>query len=164
MVSEYHSNSTGFVRVGHAVAHHNSNVATMHAAVYPPMKPKHGCAGTLRLKAVRLSNWFRHALGLPEIKTSSDNKVQIMTPVPSVHSVPTEVRPHGHKHHHHGNMRHSAHGHTFMQRLTRALMMLGPWEGRAVSFILGKIQTCHSLSSCSYRISMQAVALVSSSG
>ncbi|KAF7980369.1 hypothetical protein HWV62_38827 [Athelia sp. TMB] len=42
-----------------------------------------------------------------------------------------------HKHHAH----HAHHGHrhhaSFAQRLNRALMTLGPWEGRAVAFVVG---------------------------
>jgi hypothetical protein len=157
VVSEHYSSPNGFVRVGHAAAHHNNNVATMNAVNKAYTKPKHGCAGSLRFKAVQLSNWFKHIFGLPKTKTPSDSSLRLaphLVELPS--AIPVElpsavpVRPL--YHHHHGKMQYSAHGHTFVQRLTHALMMLGPWEGRAVSFILGEHSDIHSSSSCPYRV------------
>ena len=51
-----------------------------------------------------------------------------------------EHHPHHHgRHGHHGH--HGLHGHhhkSFLKRIHRAIKALGPWEGRAVSFVLGK--------------------------
>ncbi|KAI0032688.1 hypothetical protein K488DRAFT_85592 [Vararia minispora EC-137] len=46
------------------------------------------------------------------------------------------ARPHGHHHHHNFRPYHRHHG-SFLRRVHRALMTLGPWEGRAVAFVLG---------------------------
>jgi hypothetical protein len=43
-------------------------------------------------------------------------------------------RPH---HFHGGHFRHMHHHGSFLRRIHRALMSLGPWEGRAVAFVLG---------------------------
>jgi hypothetical protein len=45
---------------------------------------------------------------------------------------PSEVPEHRHRHHHH-----SHHNRPFFNRIHHALMTLGPWEGRAVAFVLG---------------------------
>jgi len=160
VVSENFSSSSGFVRVGHAAAnphhnHHNhnadANVATMHTVTNVRMKPKHGCAGSFRAKAMQVSEWFKHVLGMP---ATTNAMAKPLPPAPEgmAHILPVggsinvsvkgaEVRPGGrlvpHHHHHLPHAQHIARPHTFVQRLTRALMMLGPWEGRAVSFILG---------------------------
>ncbi|KAF8587992.1 hypothetical protein K439DRAFT_716941 [Ramaria rubella] len=93
VVSQQFSGPNGVVRVGNASQSlSNANVATMHSVGGMKTKSRPGCAGSLRAKAKKVSNWFRVTFGLPV---------------------------------------------TFVQRLSHALMMLGPWEGRAVSFILG---------------------------
>lgn len=47
-------------------------------------------------------------------------------------------RPRFHAHHHHHGPQFRAHrDESFMMRLHYALMSLGPWEGRAVAFVLG---------------------------
>lgn len=44
-----------------------------------------------------------------------------------------------HHHHHAGAMHHwKHHKGAFLQRIHRALMSLGPWEGRAMAFVLGE--------------------------
>ncbi|KAH7889033.1 hypothetical protein F5I97DRAFT_1857699 [Phlebopus sp. FC_14] len=47
--------------------------------------------------------------------------------------------PHHHPHHrpHHGHKHHKHHKGSFANRVHRAVMALGPWEGRAVAFVLG---------------------------
>jgi hypothetical protein len=57
---------------------------------------------------------------------------------------PPQFDGHHHHHHgHHGGHHHLAHGqhhrdgHNFLERLETALLALGPWEGRAVAFVLG---------------------------
>ncbi|VDB83238.1 unnamed protein product [Peniophora sp. CBMAI 1063] len=43
-----------------------------------------------------------------------------------------------HRHMHHGgHFRHMHHRGSFIRRIHRALMSLGPWEGRAIAFVLG---------------------------
>ncbi|KZV72843.1 hypothetical protein PENSPDRAFT_335163 [Peniophora sp. CONT] len=39
--------------------------------------------------------------------------------------------------HHGGHFRHMHHRGSFIRRIHRALMSLGPWEGRAIAFVLG---------------------------
>ncbi len=56
---------------------------------------------------------------------------------------------HPHKHHKHGkhHKHHKCRKAPFFRRLTIALMTLGPWEGRAVAFVLGTFETdCSNLS------------------
>lgn len=138
VVSEHFSSSNGFVRVGHAAANLNNNVAAMHSVNKVHSKAKHGCAGRFRAKAMRLSNWFRHAFGLPPVPTETKADGVPMGTLDAPHEIEVarpDVQPHPHHHHHHSKLQHSER--TFMERLTRALMILGPWEGRAVSFMLG---------------------------
>jgi hypothetical protein len=140
VVSGHITGSNGFVRVGHAAANPNipnANVATMHSVNKVHTKAKHGCAGSFRAKAMQISNWFRHAFGLPVINETKAGVVSggvHILPVGGPNNLP-QLQPHP------DNKYHLVHGHTFIQRLTRALMMLGPWEGRAISFILGDHQS-----------------------
>ncbi|KIK63090.1 hypothetical protein GYMLUDRAFT_242154 [Collybiopsis luxurians FD-317 M1] len=123
-----------------------------------------GCAGArFRQKAVEMSNSLRQALGMPLIQTefvyshSHDGKGAHVGEVHILpfHGTPSEleklhkpyvgdgkmihvpeVPSHHHKHHKH----HSGHfprSGSFMKRVHFALMTLGPWEGRAVAFVLG---------------------------
>lgn len=137
-------------------------------------KGRRPCLGRLREKAFRMSNAFRQALGLPliEMHPKLNGKVHggmiqilpfIGTPVHAnimsedktvnafgevnngegVHFLPVD-RPHHHHHHYH-----TKHRKTFLNRIHRALMALGPWEGRAVAFVLGKsLFTCTSTKCC----------------
>ena len=121
-------NTDDLIRVGHAIPNpHPFNVATMHP-VNKMHKSKHGCAGSFRAKAMQISDWIKQVLRLPhanvEVKPVSVSDG-------SVHTLPV-IHPSGRPNYH------QAHTQTFVQRLSRALMMLGPWEGRAVSFVLGK--------------------------
>jgi hypothetical protein len=114
----------------------------------------------MRLKAIKISNAFRKVLGLPLIQTDvaqpdtptpdGDGRYHIL---PFVGTPPTVVKvnepnrvsilphPHPHHHHHHhphdGGFRHRMASSPFMERLQVALTALGPWEGRAVAFVLG---------------------------
>jgi len=129
-----------FIRFGHAVAHKGPNFEP-HVAVLPVVSGgrvvKHkGCAGSLRLKALQVSNWFKGLVGIPVYK------VAIMNPVPvNVKPVAMDTvdkkKIHFIQHHHHVHGQHLKRPKVFFQRLTHALMMLGPWEGRIVSFVLG---------------------------
>lgn len=86
---------------------------------------------------MQISNWFRHALGLPPV----NNKVNAAVMTDGIVHILPVGSPNGLSTHYQPNVHHHAYAQTFVQRLTRALMMLGPWEGRAVSFILGKLHT-----------------------
>jgi hypothetical protein len=106
-----------------------------------------GCGARFREKSLAISNAFRQALGLSFIE--AENKMHIL---PFVGTPPTfvEVGPNGvdgkaggrgngihpHHHHHHGFKRKLANK-PFLARVHLALMALGPWEGRAVAFVLG---------------------------
>jgi len=91
---------------------------------------------------MELSNAFRQAVGLPLI--AYHHKGAMEGPH---HAHGHHVHAHEHHHHrHHGKHHHGrmgAHGHKvlneepFFPRLHFALMALGPWEGRAVAFVLG---------------------------
>ena len=184
------SNANANIRFGHALASANVNGNDDDVArlVRPPVlmnpppqgkdkgRPGHFCGASLREKALRLSNAFRHALGMPLIEADlavpRPVKVHIL-PVgyPShdvildsqeeLHSEEEEGKPrkhHGdkrpdhpdggedderHPHHrHHGHHGHHGHHHkhhkSFLGRIHRATKALGPWEGRAVAFVLGK--------------------------
>jgi hypothetical protein len=94
----------------------------------------------LRNKAIILSNAVRKALGFPLIeeyrpidigKERPDGLVRIL-PIHLPMKVELDENNHHHGHHH---MKH--HKGSFMRRMHHALMALGPWEGRAVAFVLG---------------------------
>lgn len=115
-------------------------------------------------KAVKISNAFRQALGWPMIEAdhkdapAHDGMVHIMPfirPPPTFAEVENTngeghtrggdrvqimpISPH-HRHHyggHHGHFRAYPEDQSFMKRLHYALMALGPWEGRALAFVLG---------------------------
>ncbi|KIJ49404.1 hypothetical protein M422DRAFT_246495 [Sphaerobolus stellatus SS14] len=153
IVSEPVNGSHGLssVRVGHAAAP-NSHVATMHMGGMQ-MNPvgRKGCAGSLRNKADQISAWFKATFGLPnnhpEMQASSEPTpglirilpVEPVVPTPNLGGeeparifVPSRHRPHRFHDFHHFRQRGS-----FAHRLTRALMMLGPWEGRMLAFVIG---------------------------
>lgn len=120
---------------------------------------------SMREKALKMSNAFRHALGLPQIENADDvmeggevhgGLIHIMAPGPFMGALPpppfpiegtvghapngdefiVPARPqHHHKFHHHK----LGHRGPFLHRIHRALMALGPWEGRAVAFVLGTL-------------------------
>lgn len=124
------------------------------------------CGKRIKDKAIQISNAFRHALGLPTIETAHPQPgdhvhggmVHIMpfigTPPMFVKPTPGDMKhtqnnvwtaggqpvdqprplyiPHPRPHHHIHRW-----GNTFSMRIHDALMALGPWEGRAVAFVLG---------------------------
>ncbi|KZV97784.1 hypothetical protein EXIGLDRAFT_746950 [Exidia glandulosa HHB12029] len=149
-------------RVGHAAAHlyNSDNLAKKDAGVDEPVfhilpfapdvaptppfvrpgrihsnangehKP---CGG----KSVRISNWFRSAVGLPPIAAHNGHAVKF-------HAAPAEPIVHvEHPHRYHHRRPHNMGGHLphaprpFTHRLQVALLTLGPWEGRIVAFVLG---------------------------
>ncbi|EGO00363.1 hypothetical protein SERLA73DRAFT_180938 [Serpula lacrymans var. lacrymans S7.3] len=179
------SKANANIRFGHALANANvngndDNVASiirpaviMSSSTEVSSKGRHFCGSSWKAKAIKMSNSFRHALGLPLIeikeshsshqpahhKSDSDNRISHsdgvhILPMPFLGAPPSVTAPvqetdeanlkemmneggvvrvyrHGHvrpKHHHRGS---------FMKRIHRALMALGPWEGRAVAFVLG---------------------------
>lgn len=90
----------------------------------------------LRFKAIRLSNWLRGSVGLPRIEAlphihhhgpqQSDPSVAAIDRPQPVSAVlpPVSVQ--------------QRRPTTFAGRLHKALITLGPWEGRAIAFVLGK--------------------------
>lgn len=110
-------------------------------------KPHRHCGGGgLRNKALALSNAFRQALGLPLIETHarpSAAEKEIHGGIIRILPMPFVGTPSTHEgdevtkgHHGHRFMRHRG---SFLGRVHHALMALGPWEGRAVAFVLGKL-------------------------
>jgi len=112
---------------------------------------RRGCAGArFRQKTIEMSNTLRQALGMPLIETEFAYSVSHGSKEAHnglVHILPFQPvgggKPAGshsrHDHHHHQHMkpgfiRQPA---SFMKRVHLALMTLGPWEGRAVAFVLG---------------------------
>jgi hypothetical protein len=121
----------------------------------------------IKNKALEISNKFRQTFGLPLIESSpvSMNNVSInrpLIPIPRPHDqgeikilpfigtppvpvvTPNDLRPMNRPHRvvdarPAQRMRHRPGGchRSFVHRLHRALMVLGPWEGRAVAFVLG---------------------------
>jgi len=96
----------------------------------------------MRAKAIAISNAFRKVLGLPLIeaharphvdgeKEAHGGIVRIM-PSPFI-DTPVEEGEMQKAHHH----QHKQHKDSFMRRIHHALMSLGPWEGRAVAFVIG---------------------------
>jgi len=116
----------------------------------------------MRKQALKMSNWFRQQLGLPAIepiyhrihthglgakvmphhpRPIHGGAIQILpilgpntkmsTTGQLQHSKWEFVPPHGR---HHGQRFRPA---TFAGRLHKALMTLGPWEGRAMAFVIG---------------------------
>jgi len=148
-------------RFGHALA--DSPVAKLSLPVNQrtrltkPQAGRRPCGQRIKEKAIEISNSFRLALGLPLIESGHPQPgdhihggmVHIM---PFVGTPPMIIKPAEGKHtvvknhgHHVGNghsYRFRAHkfrewGNSFSMRIHNALMALGPWEGRAVAFVLG---------------------------
>jgi len=148
VVSSINQDVTPSVRLGHAAATVNGNIASVN-------KPNTPCPGKLmREKAISISNAFRKALGFPLIETdqpsSSTNPkgydhsgIIHIKPLPFIGTpINTDDEEHvAHVHPHHHHMKHHHHHHrkdaSFLWRVHHALMALGPWEGRAVAFVLG---------------------------
>jgi len=144
-------------------AAHSPKLIMITSTIYTTQSPggkKHGCGGSrFRAKAIALANVFRKTFGLkllPEApahhghmhhhhhhppkgadKGSHDGMVHALPFIgagtPTHDFVNLEGVPISHPHHFH----HGSHRHSFNDRLNRALMSLGPWEGGAVAFVLG---------------------------
>ncbi|TRM70412.1 hypothetical protein BD626DRAFT_477377 [Schizophyllum amplum] len=140
------------IRIGKPAADHGAmpDLAVMRSEV-PRARPCHGRGrGRFNDKAIEISNVFRQALGMPLIEASSeqhrpldhphhhmrpDGPMPVMTMMhgEEVSAVP----PAHHEHHHHWVHFHHHDRESFLRRVHFALMTLGPWEGRAVAFVLG---------------------------
>lgn len=158
LVSSSQDNSPS-LRFGHAMGHMGS-VLEAEPNNKHAIDNRRGCS-RLHQKAIEFSNTFRQALGLPVIETefkSTDGQIHggavrimpfIGTPPVAVEMIGAEGKTKGgdkvqfaHKfhHHHHGHgpmFHHRLHRESFLKRLQVALMTLGPWEGRAIAFVLG---------------------------
>jgi len=149
--SNSHDATPPNVRLGHAAA--SAAVANADNANIITPSP---CPGKLmRDKAISISNAFRKALGLPLIETqpspSSVNPkgydhsgIVHIKPLPFIGTpvMPDDEERHVAYPHHAHHMKHHNHHHhrnkaSFLWRVHHALMALGPWEGRAVAFVLG---------------------------
>lgn len=112
----------------------NSLVITQGPIPARERKHKGGCSSSLKA-----SNWLRQKLGLPIIEphyrlthshhhdagdhNASTAKYTVFSP-----TGPTSER-----------LQHKwRRPHSFTGRLQKALMMLGPWEGRALAFVIGE--------------------------
>ncbi|KAG9316888.1 hypothetical protein JVU11DRAFT_2964 [Chiua virens] len=133
------------IRFGHALANANVNgndynvatgvVRTTVIMTSPEGKDKsfahHFCGASLREKAIRISNAFRHCTWLASHRGWLGDAQAWSRPDPT-------CREDHHHRGHHG--RHGHHGHrgkSFLRRIHKAIKALGPWEGRAVAFVLG---------------------------
>ncbi|KAL5507445.1 hypothetical protein ACEPAH_6901 [Sanghuangporus vaninii] len=112
---------------------------------------KHGCGGGMRMKAIMFSNWIREKVGLEPIAPPphhlhfphgrplphrpEDAKVVLTSS--SLHHPGENGTVDGHPHFRHSDYNHRHRPSTFIGRLQRALMTLGPWEGRIAAFIFG---------------------------
>jgi len=145
-------------RFGHAVPEMPRPALGWNSNLPPPMRAgqmqrKRPCMGAkLRQKAVNISNSFRKMFGLPLVEDHAGPLAHAYIPVvphKETHGgeriqilpfVPTErvngVQPgHGRPRFHHNHQFHREQD--FLARVQNAIMSLGPWEGRAVAFVLG---------------------------
>lgn len=118
---------------------------------------KHGCGGGMRMKAITFSNWLREKVGLEPIVPPPAHMqphpphILPLAPLPtdvhgdaakviltSFHHSGENAVADGHPRFHHFHYHHLHRPSTFSDRLHRALMSLGPWEGRIVAFVFGK--------------------------
>ncbi|KAI6165984.1 hypothetical protein EDD17DRAFT_1549927 [Pisolithus thermaeus] len=177
------------IRFGHVLANANvngnddSHVArvrpTFVMATSTEVKsggPARPLCNSIREKAIRLSNTFRHALGLPIIETGDHHASVVSTVIGKPHhheevhvTLPIVDTPEAFVHGHHAQVEdltdqplegpverphhpHKEHGYKhkksrkfrchkrikgFFKRIHKALTTLGPWEGRAIAFVLG---------------------------
>lgn len=99
--------------------------------------------GCLKHKAVQVTNWIRVTVGLPPFDPSMFRNGTVAHQITTINMVPIQLgqttshRGHQHSPNHGFKYRVKHHSQAFIDRLTIALMMLGPWEGRAVAFVLG---------------------------
>jgi len=110
---------------------------------------------SMRAKAITMANWVREKVGLPLIQMPEVGRIHGVVKPGFVTILESPHQPHqmpevnasavqaGHRvHFHEGKWAHEHHHHgwratSFSGRLNKALMTLGPWEGRAVAFVLG---------------------------
>jgi len=113
-------------------------------------KQRAPCGARLRQKASSFSEAFKIALGFGK-SNKPEADVKHFTPVPFI-GTPHIVEgtkgkdgeymrifnePARQRHGHHHHRLHQSGRHSFLMRVHFALMSLGPWEGRAVAFVLG---------------------------
>lgn len=108
----------------------------------PQIQRKRPCmGGMLRQKAVNISNSFRKMFGLPLVEAyhkdapkrpHGDDTARILPFIPIGNAMDMQ-RGHGRPHFHHQFHQEQ----DFFVRIQNAIMSLGPWEGRAVAFVLG---------------------------
>ncbi|EJD02914.1 uncharacterized protein FOMMEDRAFT_20117 [Fomitiporia mediterranea MF3/22] len=122
---------------------------------------KHRCSGGARRKAIKLANWLREKVGLEPIVPHHHMHFPHGHPMPHrpEHApgdamfipAPYRVNSEGAKNHiivedaphvipysHHRRPHfHHHRPHSFVGRVQRALMTLGPWEGRITAFVIG---------------------------
>lgn len=110
----------------------------------------------MRAKAITMANWVREKVGLPLIQMPEVGRIHGVVKPGFVTILESSHQPHqepdihvssvqgGHHVQHegkwtpHAHHRHGWRATSFSGRLNKALMTLGPWEGRAVAFVLGK--------------------------
>ncbi|KAJ7162332.1 hypothetical protein C8R46DRAFT_1194027 [Mycena filopes] len=155
------SSSTGTVNTGPVAQMERPAAPVWHAvqpaAAHPP------CAGSrIRQKVTSFSQAFKIAFGFKSTtNTEHAHLVEIKpypfigTPVPHIEAphikgikgieklrimqapVPHHAHVHGEGHPRFRHHQHAKEEHSFLMRVHFALMSLGPWEGRAVAFVLG---------------------------
>ncbi|TDL25942.1 hypothetical protein BD410DRAFT_783942, partial [Rickenella mellea] len=93
----------------------------------------------MRSKAINIANWMRAQLGLPLIETGklagpdgAHPRVGVTTITHIIPVVDGPTAPGGHIRYHK-----MAQHRNFLGRLHHALMILGPWEGRILAFVIG---------------------------
>lgn len=135
-------------------AFHPGITTVTHQAVSPDSKGIHHFCNSLKNKAVEISNKFRETLGLPSIPTTSadtihnaphpsfpHNEVKILpfigTPLPVMERLPQHDQSGIYRHPIAATRVRGGCNRSFVHRVHRALTILGPWEGRAVAFVLG---------------------------
>ena len=121
-----------------------------HIQVSPPAESRRRGCHSMSKTAIDISNRFRKLFGLESIDhpdlipaesmastptpPAGDGGMHIM-PFPPIPMENVSAQPvHRHSHHRHHRLQKAS----FIERLSHALMLLGPWEGRAVAFVLGK--------------------------
>ncbi|KAJ6594668.1 hypothetical protein B0H19DRAFT_1247325 [Mycena capillaripes] len=122
----------------------------LHPAQGGVTKQRVPCGARLRQKASSISDAFKIALGFTVSHKDGKPEANIkhFTPVPFIGTPnpnsdklrivtqPQVVHHYGHGHGQ-GHRFHQSGEHSFLMRVHFALMSLGPWEGRAVAFVLG---------------------------
>ncbi|KAG6886574.1 hypothetical protein C0995_006816 [Termitomyces sp. Mi166 len=162
VTSEVHTSTNPSFRFGHAMAP-SSNAPKISMAVPPKIQIKGGCRGSrFRQKSIEFSNTIRKFLGIPLIAETRPVPLPARLEPPHIKEGHLRILPlvgtnpfvdlkqdrdgdknlyiaHPHPHHkvHHAGFRQRLANQPFIHRLHIALATLGPWEGRAVAFVLG---------------------------